>query len=124
MSDPHLAELIRNHEARLTVIGQGYVGLPLAVEFAKAGFPVVGLDTHLELVAALNDGRVHSPDVEGRDLTALLHERRYRASSDFSILERSDAVIICVPTPLRKSKDPDISFVAAAAKQVARHFRP
>lgn len=123
MSNLHLAELIRNHEARLTVIGQGYVGLPLAVEFAKAGFSVTGLDTSLERVAALNDGRIHSPDVESEDLTALLRAGRYQASSDLSVLQRSDAVIICVPTPLRKSKDPDISFVAAAAEQVARNFK-
>jgi UDP-N-acetyl-D-glucosamine dehydrogenase len=120
----HLADRIRNHDAHLTVIGQGYVGLPLAVEFGRAGFPVTGLDTDGERVAALNHGRSHSPDVADEDLLALLRQGRYEATSDFSVLERSDVVLICVPTPLRKSKDPDISFVVAAAEEVAARFRP
>jgi UDP-N-acetyl-D-glucosamine dehydrogenase len=119
-----LADRIRSHDAHLTVIGQGYVGLPLAVEFARAGFTVTGLDTDPERVAALNHGRSHSPDVADENLVALLHQGRYEATSDFSVLERSDVVLICVPTPLRKSKDPDISFVVAAAEEVAARFRP
>ncbi|MBI2469462.1 MAG: nucleotide sugar dehydrogenase [Candidatus Rokubacteria bacterium] len=114
---------IRERSARLAVIGQGYVGLPLAVEFARAGFPVTGLDIDPDRVAALNTGRSHSPDVATEDLAVLLRDGRYRATSDFSVLEGSDVVVICVPTPLRKSKDPDISFVAAAAEQVANRFR-
>ncbi|MBI3029561.1 MAG: nucleotide sugar dehydrogenase [Candidatus Rokubacteria bacterium] len=124
MSHAGLVERIRNREARLTVIGQGYVGLPLAVEFARAGFPVTGLDTDLDRVTALNAGRSCSPDVESEDLATLLRQGRYEATSDFSVLEQSEAVLICVPTPLRKSKDPDISFVVAAAEQAAARFRP
>jgi UDP-N-acetyl-D-glucosamine dehydrogenase len=124
MSHGELADRIQDRRARLTVIGQGYVGLPLAVEFAGAGFPVTGLDTDPERVMALNTGRSYSPDVESPVLSALIREGRYEATSDVSVLERSDIVVICVPTPLRKSKDPDISFVAAAARQVAAHFRP
>ena len=124
MTDARLADRIQNHNANLTVIGQGYVGLPLAVEFARAGFPVTGLDTDLERVAALNLGQSHSPDVESASLLALLRQGRYAATSDVSVLEQSDIVVICVPTPLRKSKDPDISFVVAAAEQVATRFRP
>jgi UDP-N-acetyl-D-glucosamine dehydrogenase len=119
-----LAESIRTHKALITVIGQGYVGLPLAVEFARSGFAVTGLDTDPERVTALRLGQPHSPDVEPEDLTALLREGRYAATSDFSILERSDVVIICVPTPLRKSKEPDISFVLAAAEEVSTRFKP
>jgi len=124
MSHTQLADRIQNHDASLTVIGQGYVGLPLAVGFARAGFRVTGLDSDPDRVAALSGGRSHSPDVVSDDLMTALRERRYEVTSDFSALERSDVVIICVPTPLRKSKDPDISFVIAAAEQVAAHFRP
>jgi UDP-N-acetyl-D-glucosamine dehydrogenase len=124
MSEIVLSDRIRNHQAHISVIGQGYVGLPLALEFARAGFTVTGLDTDLDRVGALGAGRSHTPDVEGTDVTAMLREGRYEATSDFSVLERSDVVIICVPTPLRKSKDPDISFVVSAAEQVAARFRP
>ncbi len=124
MSQSSLADLIRNHTARVAVIGQGYVGLPLAVEYARAGFPVTGFDTDQDRVIPLNLGRSHSPDVASEDLGALRREGRYEATSDFSGLERSDVVIICVPTPLRKSKDPDISYIVAAAEQVAARFRP
>lgn len=119
-----LVARIESREAQIAVIGQGYVGLPLAVEFATAGFSVVGLDTSADRVATLNDGISCTPDVEGERLVALRRDGRYHATSDFAVLERSDVVIICVPTPLRKSKDPDISFVAAAANQVAARFRP
>ena len=124
MSQASLADLIRNHTARVAVIGQGYVGLPLAVEYARAGFPVTGFDTDQDRVIPLNLGRSHSPDVASEDLGALRRQGRYEATSDFSGLERSDVVIICVPTPLRKSKDPDISYIVAAAEQVAARFRP
>src|SRR2546428_3937287 len=113
-----------NHTARVSVIGQGYVGLPLAVELARAGFPVVGLDVDLARIEALNVGRPHTPDVDGRELAALREAGRYTATADFDILANSDVVIICVPTPLRKSKDPDISYVAAAAEATAARFRP
>jgi UDP-N-acetyl-D-glucosamine dehydrogenase len=124
MSEARLIERLRRREARISVIGQGYVGLPLAVEFARAGFAVSGLDNDPERVAALSAGRSHSPDVPDDDLTAVLRAQRYEPTTDFSVLRQSDVVIICVPTPLRKSKDPDISFVMVAAEQVAARFRP
>src|SRR3989449_1674228 len=124
MFDTKLTDSIRDRTARITVIGQGYVGLPLAVEFASAGFAVTGLDVDLDRIETLNAGQSYSPDVDSEALATLLRAGRYEATSDFSALERSDVVIICVPTPLRKSKDPDISFVIAAAEQVAAHFRP
>jgi UDP-N-acetyl-D-glucosamine dehydrogenase len=119
-----LTRRIRERAAHVGVVGQGYVGLPLAVELARAGFTVTGLDTSVDRVTSLNAGRSHSPDVEDAALVALLAEGRYRASGDLSILTQCDVVIICVPTPLRKSKDPDISFVLAAAEQAAAGFRP
>jgi len=124
MSASDLADRIKNRTARVTVIGQGYVGLPLAVEFARAGFVVTGLDSDPDRVAALNLGQSHSPDVARPDLDAQLRAGRYAATSDFSALEQSDVVLICVPTPLRKSKEPDISFVVAAAEEVAARVRP
>src|SRR5213083_2714960 len=124
MSESRLADHIRNRSARVTVIGQGYVGLPLAVEFGRAGLRTTGLDTDLDRVTALNAGQSHSPDVDSDTLASLIRDGRYEATADASVLEKSDVTIICVPTPLRKSKDPDISFVVAAAEKVAARFRP
>src|SRR5881296_4237298 len=119
-----LSRRIATHTARLTIIGQGYVGLPLAVEFAKAGFAVTGLDADPDRVAALATGRSHVPDVRSEELQTLLRDGRYHATGEPAILADSDAVLICVPTPLRKSKDPDISYVVAASREVAARFRP
>ncbi len=118
-----LHRLIATRAAQIGVIGQGYVGLPLAMEFASAGFPVVGLDADPERVANLASGRSHVPDVPSERLQALLRDGRYRAASDTKVLEACDVVILCVPTPLRKSKDPDISYVVAASEEVAARFR-
>jgi len=123
----HVTTLNQHIEARtsrLAIVGQGYVGLPVAVEFAATGFSVTGLDTDPDRVAALSLGQSCSPDVTNTDLMALLREGRYQATTDFGVLERSDVVIICVPTPLRKSKDPDIACVVAAGEAVAARFRP
>jgi UDP-N-acetyl-D-glucosamine dehydrogenase len=119
-----LTERLRTRSARVSVVGQGYVGLPLAVELGRVGFSISGLDTSPDRVAALNAGHPHTPDVDRQELTALRQGDRYTATVDFSSLSYSDVVIICVPTPLRKSKDPDISYVLAAATETATHFRP
>jgi len=119
-----LSHRIATHTASLTIIGQGYVGLPLAVEFAKAGFAVTGFDTDPDRIAALATGCSHIPDVRSEELQALLRAGRYQATADPGVLAESAAVLICVPTPLRKSKDPDISYVVAASREVAARFRP
>ena len=119
-----LAEKIETRTARVAVIGQGYVGLPLALEYARAGFPAVGIDNDPDRIAALNLGQSPTPDVTDAELRELLAAGTYRATGDFKTLAQSDVVIICVPTPLRKSKDPDISYVVAAAEQTAVNFRP
>src|SRR5262249_13677055 len=124
MSASDLADRIKNRTARVTVIGQGYVGLPLAAEFARAGFVVTGLDSDPDRVAALNLGQSHSPDVARPDLDAQLRAGRYAATSDFSALEKSAVVLISVPTPHRQSKEPDTSFVVSAAEEVAPRVRP
>jgi UDP-N-acetyl-D-glucosamine dehydrogenase len=119
-----LADKIESRTARVAVIGQGYVGLPLALEYARAGFPAVGIDNDPDRIAALNLGQSPTPDVTDAELGELLATGRYRATGDFKALAQSDVVIICVPTPLRKSKDPDISYVVAAAEQTAINFHP
>ena len=124
MPETSLSERLRERTARITVVGQGYVGLPLAVEFARAGFSVWGLDSDPDRVAALSQGRPHTSDVAEHELRDVLASERYRPTSDGAALGLSDVVIICVPTPLRKSKDPDISYVLAAAQQAASHFHP
>ena len=124
MSESRLSDRIRNGSAHVTIVGQGYVGLPLAVELAQAGFSVSGLDTNFERVAALNAGQSYTPDVDSEALRTLIRAGRYEATTDTDVLGLSDVIIICVPTPLRKSKDPDISYVVAAAEEVAKRFRP
>src|SRR5438093_11794560 len=101
-----LAQRTDRRTARVTVIDQGYVGLPLAVEFAKAGFTVTGLDNDPDRVAGLASGRSHIPDVPSEELQALLRAGRYRAVTEPAALAERAAVIICVPTPLGKSQDP------------------
>ena len=119
-----LQRQIEQHTARIAVIGQGYVGLPLAVAFAQVGFAVTGIDVDLDRVEALNRGCSHIGDVAPEALTALTTSGRYRATATMSSLADSEVVIICVPTPLRKSKDPDIAFVLAAASEVKKYLHP
>ena len=118
-----LKERIKQRTARVVVIGQGYVGLPLAVEFARTGFTVIGLDNDLDRIARLNAGSSYIPDVGSDALLSLTTVGAYSATAQPEVLRTADVVIICVPTPLRKSKDPDISFIMAAAEQVKRHLR-
>ncbi len=126
-ANPAAAVLIRkieNRSARLAVIGLGYVGLPLAVEFAQAGFEVTGIDVDAERVRKLLAGVSYIRDVPTRDVRDLVRSGRLTATADFSVLKRMHAVNVCVPTPLSKQRDPDMSFVVAAAEQVARHLKP
>jgi UDP-N-acetyl-D-glucosamine dehydrogenase len=113
---------IENKKATIGVIGLGYVGLPLAVEFAEAGFSVVGIDVDASKVASLAKGRSYIQDVPDRSVRAITKSGHFTATTDFSVLRRVDAVSICVPTPLRKTKDPDISYIAAATAQVAKYL--
>jgi UDP-N-acetyl-D-glucosamine dehydrogenase len=105
------------------VVGLGYVGLPLAVEFATAGFKVVGFDVKPQVAETINAGRSHIQDVPGDRLAPLVRSGRIRATTDLGGLATVDVVSICVPTPLSKTKDPDVSFVLAAADAVARTIR-
>jgi len=109
-------------EARIGVIGLGYVGLPLAVELGQAGFGVIGFDVDATKVRALGEGRSYIGDVESSDLVAEIEAGRFEATDDFDKLADVDVVNICVPTPLRKTRDPDVSFIAAAVGEIRKHL--
>jgi UDP-N-acetyl-D-glucosamine dehydrogenase len=115
---------IEEKTASVVVIGQGYVGLPLAVEFARSGFRVTGVDADEPRVAALLRGDSYIPDVSAEHLKEVIDLGRYVATSDVQCVAEHDVIVICVPTPLRKSKDPDISHVVRAAEDVAAGLRP
>jgi UDP-N-acetyl-D-glucosamine dehydrogenase len=117
-----LEEKIRSRRARIGIVGMGYVGLPLAVEFAKAGFSVTGIDTNEEKVRRVNAGDSYVGDVPSSTLGPLVESGKLRATADFSALLELDTVNICVPTPLRKTKDPDMSYIVASCQEIARHF--
>jgi UDP-N-acetyl-D-glucosamine dehydrogenase len=117
-------DLIRSRTARIGVIGLGYVGLPLAVEFARAGFDTTGFDVDGSKIDRINAGTSYIPDVPDGDLCAAVKAGKLHATSDMSQLGAMDVIDICVPTPLRKTKDPDLSFVVKAVEAVAVTLRP
>ena len=117
-----LLEKIAGRTARVAVIGLGYVGLPLAVAFARAGLTVVGIDIDAEKCDTINDGRSYIDDVPSSDVASFAQAGRLSATTDWSALDEADAAIICVPTPLNKTKDPDISYIVAAADRLAEHM--
>ncbi|HEX2460805.1 MAG TPA: nucleotide sugar dehydrogenase, partial [Vicinamibacterales bacterium] len=119
-----LEQRIRTRAARTGVVGLGYVGLPLAVELAGAGFQTTGIDLDPRKVSAIESGSSYIPDVPSARVAALREGGSLRATTDFSVVRDLDTVNICVPTPLRKTKDPDMSFVISAVEQVARYLHP
>ena len=116
-----LAGKIQARTAHVGVIGLGYVGLPLAVEFAKTGFQVTGIDVSQSKVDQINAGVSYIQDVPTAEVAALVKAGKLRATADFAVIRDLDTINIAVPTPLRKTKDPDMSFVVAAAKEVAKY---
>src|ERR1700730_403309 len=127
LTNPLAAELlrrIRQSEIRAGVIGLGYVGLPLAVELARARYSVVGLDIDDRKIEAVERGTSYIPDVQDAHLAELVTAGRLRATSDFAVLDRLGTVNICVPTPPRKTKDPAVSYMVAAVEQVAKYLHP
>jgi UDP-N-acetyl-D-glucosamine dehydrogenase len=122
-----LAELkgkIEAKTAHVGIVGLGYVGLPLAVELAKAGFSVTGIDVQQSKVDGLNRGFSHVQDVPDSEVAKLIAERRFRATTDFSVVRELDTINICVPTPLRKTKDPDMSYIVSAIEEIAKYAHP
>jgi UDP-N-acetyl-D-glucosamine dehydrogenase len=119
-----LARKIESREACICVIGLGYVGLPLATQFARLGFPVTGLDVDEERVDAVARGESHIQDVSSADVSKVVGEGRLRATTDGEVLREMDVIFICVPTPFTKTKTPDLSYVVAASEEIAPRLRP
>ena len=119
-----LKQKIKSKTARVGIVGLGYVGLPLAVEFANAGFAVTGIDVLQPKVDGLNRGESHVQDVPSAEIAKFVGAKKFRATTDFSIVRELDTINICVPTPLRKTKDPDMSFIVSAVEEIAKHFHP
>jgi len=122
--DDLLGKKISTRSLHVAIIGLGYVGLPLAVTFAEAGFQVTGIDVDQQKVDQANKGESYIPDISSSALQALIDTKRLHFTSDYAMLDHIDAVSICVPTPLRKTRDPDISYIVAATQQVRAHLHP
>jgi len=119
----NIREAIKTRDFKVGVIGLGYVGLPLAVEFARGGFVTTGFEVDSKRAGAIARGVSYIPDVPSCEVREFSRAGKLKATTDFSGLKKQDAVIICVPTPLRKSKDPDVSYILRAAKQVVKNLR-
>jgi UDP-N-acetyl-D-glucosamine dehydrogenase len=117
-----LEEKIRSRAARVGIVGLGYVGLPLAVEFAKAGFSVTGIDVNPAKAERVNAGDSYVGDIPSAVLLPLVQNGKIRATTNFDAVRDLDTVNICVPTPLRKTKDPDMSYIVSACQEIVRNF--
>jgi UDP-N-acetyl-D-glucosamine dehydrogenase len=119
-----LLDRIQTRRARVGVVGLGYVGLPLAVEFARSGFVTTGIDLDSRKIDAIRQGTSYIPDVPTAEVARLVNSRRLLATADFSVVAALDTINICVPTPLRQTKDPDMSFIVSAIEAIAAHLHP
>jgi len=117
-----LLNSLRDHSAKIGILGLGYVGLPLAAAFGEAGFQVIGIDPDPRKVNSLNQGVSYIQDIPDKQISILLQKGRLSATSDFSALSQCAAVSICVPTPLRKTGDPDMSFILSATEELAKYI--
>ncbi|MCX7724108.1 MAG: nucleotide sugar dehydrogenase [Thermodesulfovibrio sp.] len=122
MTEPYeLIDLIKSKQAKIAVIGLGYVGLPLVIEFCKAGFYVIGLDIDREKVKSLKKGKSYIKHINGDIIKEILP--KFKPSTDFSKLKDADCILICVPTPLNKHREPDMSYVFNTTKIVTKYLR-
>lgn len=119
-----LLEKIASREARIGVIGLGYVGLPLLVEFGRGGFRSTGFEVDERKTEAIARGESYIPDVPSAAVAELVAAGRVGATTDFGLLAEQEIIVICVPTPLRKTKDPDVSYILAAAERIQQSLRP
>src|ERR1051326_3980043 len=117
-----LIQKLKSKEVRVAILGLGYVGLPLAVVFAEAGFKVTGIDPDSRKVDSLKNCISYIPDVKTESVEKLVKSGHLDATTDFSVLEDMDAVSICVPTPLRQTGDPDMSFIISATEQLSKYI--
>lgn len=115
-------QLIKEKKATVAVIGLGYVGLPLSLEFLSAGFHVIGIDVNKNKIESLKKGHSYIMDISNHHIQKAFSTKRYEVSSDYSLLGKVNAISICVPTPLRKTKEPDISFILSAAKKIRKYL--
>jgi len=121
---PELEARLESRSARAGVVGLGYAGLPLAIEVARAGFEVIGIDIDPDRAGQINRGRSYMPDVDSGLLLEAVSSGRLRATADYESIGACDAVSICVPTPLRKTRDPDLTHVLEAVRSLQTHLRP
>ncbi|MEO5924550.1 MAG: nucleotide sugar dehydrogenase [Bryobacteraceae bacterium] len=119
-----LAQKIKSHQAHVGVVGLGYVGLPLVVEFAEAGFTVTGIDLDQRKVDMINRGESYIQDIPTSVLKPLWEKGLVKATTDFAVVKDLDTISICVPTPLGKSKEPDMSFIVKSCESMTQHFGP
>ncbi len=120
----NLAQKIKSHAAQVGVVGLGYVGLPLVVEFAEAGFTVTGIDLDQRKVNMINRGESYIQDIPTSTLKPLFDKGLIKATTDFGVVKNLDTMSICVPTPLGKSKEPDMSYIVKSCESIAKHFAP
>ncbi|MFC1557960.1 nucleotide sugar dehydrogenase [candidate division KSB1 bacterium] len=118
-----LKKKIEDKTLRIAVVGLGYVGLPLAVEFIKNGYDVIGIDADKNKVRLVNKGRLYIKDIDETYFRRITRSKKLQAASDYSIIKEVDCISICVPTPLGKTKDPDISYVLNAAENIQKHLK-
>src|SRR5262245_3822554 len=119
-----LEQRILSRNARVGIVGLGYVGLPLAVEFAKAGFSVTGIDVSEEKVGRVNRADSYVGDIPSAVLAPLVKDGKLRATADFAAVRDLDTINICVPTPLRKTKDPDMGYIVSSCQEIAKYLHP
>src|SRR6266699_6005287 len=109
---------------KIAIVGLGYVGLPLSIQFARSGVTVLGLDVDAEKVELLNKGRSYIKHIDAATIAEMTKANLFGASTDFSRIREVEAVIICVPTPLNKNREPDISFILRTGETIAKHLGP
>jgi UDP-N-acetyl-D-glucosamine dehydrogenase len=118
-----LLDKIKKKEAKIGVIGLGYVGLPLVIEFCKSGFSLTGLDIDEKKIEALSQGKSFIKHIPDEKIQALNQDGKFEASKDFTLVEKLDCILICVPTPLNKNREPDMSYIVSTAKQISPHIK-
>ncbi|HHF51295.1 MAG TPA: nucleotide sugar dehydrogenase, partial [Candidatus Aminicenantes bacterium] len=118
-----LLNKIKSHSAHIGIIGLGYVGLPLVLRFAEENFTVTGFDIDKSKVDALNSGQSYIRHIPESKIKALIETNKFKATSDYSLLQQMDAILICVPTPLNEQKEPDMQYIQATAKEIKKNLK-
>ena len=124
MSRAGFIQKVENKEAVVAVIGMGYVGLPLAMGFNRIGFPVIGFDIDQSLVSDLMAGKSRISHFPDRLIKEMIDTERFEATTDITRISEADAILICVPTPLTRHREPDLTYIVATAKSIAPYIRP